>query len=346
MNIQSKRLEELDHIRVLSMIAVILLHTTSTYIFGDSRFTLLSMNAAFILNQAARFAVPAFILISGISLSFSKNDIPFSEFLKKRTKKIILPYLFWCVIYYLYNNNFSLQNINAVDFFKGILTGSFAVHLYFVVVMLQLYLIYFFLKRFIEKHRSHALILSFAITFFFQESIYLNCFGIRILPEFLSPYSYLLFPTWLFYFVAGMCLSRENLGKIIKFGREHLWSLIIAVLSYLFLFAIDSKLTNSYESSIKPIILPYTALVLVTACSVASFLKQRSRIYDFIIRELSKISYTVYLCHILFICLFNKLGFFTHGIYGFILLFAAVFLSSILFSWVADRIFAMFKRKI
>ena len=87
-----KRIKELDFTRVIAMFAVVMIHVTSTYINQDSSFILFDMNLAFILNQVSRFSVPLFIVLSGISLGFSKPIGDPLLFYKKRLVKIGIPY--------------------------------------------------------------------------------------------------------------------------------------------------------------------------------------------------------------------------------------------------------------
>ena len=65
LNMATCRRPALDFLRVLAMLAVILIHVTSTYIAAESHITFLGMNLALFLNQAARFCVPLFLFLSG-----------------------------------------------------------------------------------------------------------------------------------------------------------------------------------------------------------------------------------------------------------------------------------------
>ena len=73
---RAARLPEIDFLRCLSMLAVITIHVTSTYLHGDSRVLILGMNLSFLLNQAARFSVPMFLLLSGFSLGLAGGPPP------------------------------------------------------------------------------------------------------------------------------------------------------------------------------------------------------------------------------------------------------------------------------
>jgi len=87
-----KKVEELDAARVVSMLAVIAIHVTAPYIGADSDFLLGGMNLAYIINQAARFAVPLFVLLSGASLGLGK-DLPAGQFYRRRVVKLGIPYV-------------------------------------------------------------------------------------------------------------------------------------------------------------------------------------------------------------------------------------------------------------
>lgn len=65
-----------DFIRVISMLSVIFLHATSTYIFAPSHYFLGGMSLAFFINQGVRYCVPLFFMLSGMSLEVSFRRSP------------------------------------------------------------------------------------------------------------------------------------------------------------------------------------------------------------------------------------------------------------------------------
>ena len=91
---------EIDFLRIVSIIAVVLIHSTSK-ILDYSKFNLLAHPLTFFLNQILRFAVPLFFMISAFVLEDKYSDnLNYISYLKKRFSKIFLPYLFWSLIYY------------------------------------------------------------------------------------------------------------------------------------------------------------------------------------------------------------------------------------------------------
>ena len=83
-----ERKPELDLGRVLAMLAVVAIHVSSGYIYAESAFSPGGMNPAFVLNQAGRFCVPLFILLSGASLGLRSGKEAPLRFWLSRLKKL------------------------------------------------------------------------------------------------------------------------------------------------------------------------------------------------------------------------------------------------------------------
>jgi surface polysaccharide O-acyltransferase-like enzyme len=179
-----------------------------------------------IINSISRFALPMFFFLSGYSLTFSdmskQRTYSLKSFLKHRSKKILVPFIIWSTVYefelYLIYNYFkvSAQNEFANFDFKSVLitivTGNSKYHLYFIVVLIQLYIIYWIL---------------FNMKIYSKVSFVAISFGITIIATLLSyttqndglivHYSFL---PWLFYFAFGMWLAsnKHNGKKYLKTG--------------------------------------------------------------------------------------------------------------------------------
>ncbi len=91
------------------MLAVISIHVSSTYLSYETGHLFLGMNLAFLLNQAARFSVPLFLLLSGFSLEQTGRQVPYLTFLRTRSARVLPPYLGWVLLYALANTGFDLH---------------------------------------------------------------------------------------------------------------------------------------------------------------------------------------------------------------------------------------------
>ena len=93
-------------------------------------------------NQAARFGVPVFFLLSGIGLGLSKRPLKLPGFWLHRLRKTAIPYVLWSLFYFLVNNRRQLPAMGLLPALgtlgKMLLTGGAASHLWFLPVLLQL----------------------------------------------------------------------------------------------------------------------------------------------------------------------------------------------------------------
>ena len=141
--IMQKRLFNIDLLKIICCISVILIHVSATYINTISN----HMNEIFyinLLNCITRFAVPCFVMISGyFAISNNKNDDCIT-FYKKKIKSIIIPMIIFSVIYLIYDltNNIlenAISNIKVLLF--SFITGNLEYHMWYLYMVIFLYLI-------------------------------------------------------------------------------------------------------------------------------------------------------------------------------------------------------------
>jgi surface polysaccharide O-acyltransferase-like enzyme len=256
------------------MFAVIAIHVTSVYI-DNSR-------SLFAINQLSRFAVPLFVLLSGISLSISEERTP-----SQLIARLVPPYLLWCVVY------------------SSVLTP----HLYFVVVIVQMYILFPFLKKL--KERNPCFLFGGAIVcgLAFTGISWLSELGIELRPEFIRTRLWYLFPVWIAYFVAGLYVTRSRLEKALVIVRRHAVVLLIAAVLLAVLYAIEARYTKTAGSSIKPSLFIYTPVCFAAFCGLGASIEK----FSFLKRAVSfaaRHSLTVYFCHVKFLELLRPLELF------------------------------------
>lgn len=333
----TSRVWELDLARVCAMLAVILIHATGAYIGAESRFTCFGANAAFWGNQLARFAVPLFILLSGISLRLSDRWQGAARFYRKRLTKIGLPYILWSLVYELMGNGFSLSALFAAEHLpalgRTLLLGRAESHLYFIVVLAQLYLLYPALRRRAAAAPKRLLTASLIVTVAAQCVIVFAEQGIELLPVSLRAYLWILFPTWLFYFVLGMLLA----GRLDRFRRVCVENrgCCFALFAAAELFCVlDARCSGSLGAA-KPVLIPTTILAL--ACTFAAWDRVgKSRTVRGVIAFLSRHSMTVYFGHVLALRLLGGAAYRIGGMAAPAFLFAAALLLSVPAAWIID----------
>lgn len=194
------RSSEIDLMKVLSCLAVIAIHLSAMGVvapaMGASAYGL-----AVTINGLAYFAVPSFIFLSGMTLSlrYGKGAVMLGPFLKRRVSGILLPYWGWSFAYffiYAFAGYYALDpgNILSVAFLG---TGEY--HLYFVVILFQLYLLYPWLHRLGNRMGYKALLAAAAVLQI--------CFALWA-PAF--PYMDRVFVPYLIHFCAGMLCAHQR----------------------------------------------------------------------------------------------------------------------------------------
>ena len=140
------KLTEIDIMRAIAIIAVLLIHGTS----GATQLPLRTGSHAvfFILNKASLFTVPLFIWISGVVLFYSYYDRweqgMSLVFWTKRLRKILIPYILWSLFYYLFNQFIfhGRFGFDVVHVIKLLMSGNASYHLYYMIIIVQFYLLF------------------------------------------------------------------------------------------------------------------------------------------------------------------------------------------------------------
>jgi surface polysaccharide O-acyltransferase-like enzyme len=130
-----------DRLRNLATVMVIGIHVAAPVAHGDGQdFNGSWWWAGNFWNSLTRPAVPLFVMLSGYLLL--GKDYPLPDFLKRRFSRVVIPAIFWMLIYSFYNYmaNGSPSSIGAA--LKGIFTGPVHYHLWFIYLIIGLYLVY------------------------------------------------------------------------------------------------------------------------------------------------------------------------------------------------------------
>lgn len=289
---RGKRFDDLYVLRLIATVAVIAIHTTSQ----DMTLSFLGYYG----NQLARFSVPMFLILSGFLLfqsDLTDGLLPLSQFYRKRFRRILLPYILWTIFYSLilhyYFNGTQNAHMILPDMIRHFFLGNGFTHLYFVVIIIQLYLLYPFMRNTFKAYPGICLLLSLLVSFICQLLLYLHAVNAIHLPVYHGEIYLIAFPVWLFYFILGMFLALkdqdlEQSGKLSWPGWAAVWAASFALLLW------DSHRTASFALSLKPTVIFY---------ATASFFFLRSWLNRYpvkvgpFIKWFSDQSFLIYLLH-------------------------------------------------
>ncbi|MDO8269206.1 MAG: acyltransferase [Candidatus Levybacteria bacterium] len=150
----------IDALRVLAILAVIMIHV-STKTLSMLKLQVDEATFSLFLNQISRFAVPLFFLISGFVLELNnKEGLSYLKFFKKRATRIITPFLFWTLLYFLIACNFNFSTVFTDKFFWTVILGTASYHLYFIPTLILFYLAFPFLHAGINILKKPVVLLT------------------------------------------------------------------------------------------------------------------------------------------------------------------------------------------
>ncbi|MBR4702566.1 MAG: acyltransferase [Oscillospiraceae bacterium] len=322
-----KRHMGLDLARAFGMLAVVLIHASSTFTLQPSRLSLWGVTPALLCNQAARFAVPLFFLLSGLCLGLGRGKLKLPDFWLGRLRRVGLPYLIWTLFYFFWNHRGPAFFPSLGELGGALLWGSADSHLWFIAVLLQLYLLYPLLRLCMDRLEGLTLAVSFLLSLFCTLVIYVPL----PLSGWWRPQLWRLFPTWLFYFVLGMAVTPERLEKLTAFAERRALPLALLTLASCLVYAWDAG-NSGDPDSIKPQLFLFTPLVFAALLGSRKWLRKLPAT-ERAVAFLSEKSMTVYFSHVFFLGCLRRLPLLMGNALGMLALFAGTVLSSLLFAW-------------
>ena len=315
--------------RVAACFMVLLVHSTEPFYLGGEGSLILTKSDAFwssFFDSFVRACVPLFIVAS----SYLQFPIHYSagEFVRRRSVRILIPFLVWTVVYALVWGE-PVENFRNLIFNFNYASG----HLWFVYMLIGIYMIMPLLSPWAEKVGKRELQVYLAIWVFtlfiplirdWVGGTMAFTYGPSGLPR------QTLYPLWgetswnsygIFYYISGF-VGYLFLGLYLrKFVGELSWgkTLAIAIPSYLagFVVVFGGFLRRVYESAEG--VFPVGGLVekavwwettwcndtigvaLMTLAWILLFRKITAdgAFYKKVLLPVSKASYGMYLCHLL-----------------------------------------------
>ncbi|OKP87101.1 hypothetical protein A3844_11455 [Paenibacillus helianthi] len=161
---QKERIPQLDIFRAVAIFAVIAIHATSRTL-AETLDT--SMFHPFLfINKFSQFAVPSFVFLSGFVLFYNYIDRPLSgktlgKFYSHRLIYIILPYVVFSLMYFILKmtagHTWSMPlDEMARKLGKYLLTGTAYTHLYYIIIIIQFYILFPLMLWCLQKVRRLA----------------------------------------------------------------------------------------------------------------------------------------------------------------------------------------------
>lgn len=279
----------LDLMRIMATFLVIVLHTSSVYFSQFHNYWSISL----FYDNFSRVSVPIFFLISGYLLLGKEESI--SSFMIKRSSKIIIPFLAWTLFYIAYDYDGWSKSSNLYS----LINKPAFYHLWFLYAIMFMYALTPAL-RVVIKYSDKSILKYIILIWFSYASIYQLTFDIKsqVIDGVLNKLSSSLenYVSLLGIYILG--------GYIRKFKPSYPFlNLAVVFISCMALNLIMTRLLSTYTGSPNQILFKYySPLVVISSCAIFMFFLK----FDFnvnpktesITREVSKLSFGVYLIHV------------------------------------------------
>jgi len=309
-----QRLDYFDFLRALAIISVVLLHSAAPLLYEFNYISIIDWQIANIYDSLTRWCVPIFLMVSGYLNINSPHRT--TIFYKKRFTKIIIPFVFWGIFYYLFslylNPNIylfpALLDLHTYTIFlKQLVFGPVYYHLWFLYSIIILYLLNPMLKELLNRISTRTLS-YFVIIYFFLISgnnILNSLFDIGINTSGLA--NSVGYFTYGFLFI-GYYLLGYLLGQVEKIDKVILN--FVGVLSIVITIAGTYVITLKNDGIFNAFFYHYLNFNTVfVSVWVFLLLKIKNPKKNKLISNISKYSFGIYLVHVFVIDLLNKYDF-------------------------------------
>lgn len=290
----------LDITRIIAVLAVVMIHVSAELVisFDASSPEFMWGN---IFDSISRIGVPLFVMISGSLMLDENKTISIKNIFFKNIKTTVYLLFFWSALYCgVYNITFPLIKGETISFSNVIY--SFAMgyyHMWYLYMIIGLYLITPFLRKFVKKENKQLIILFITIALITRFSLpLLNGLSliwgkVAYLVAFIEKFNIGFFGDYITYYIIGWYLTHIEIKKKWRFYCLG----IIALLANILYVQITKDYNNGYSN----------ANILVLLYSIAVFMAINSSLkceindkIKKILETLSRLSFGVYIVHPLF----------------------------------------------
>jgi surface polysaccharide O-acyltransferase-like enzyme len=255
-----------DIIRIIAAFFVVLSHATDRFVLYTVLKQSLAWNIIYYLNTLSHVAVPLFIMLSGYLLLRKGKFRNIKLFYKRRLSRILLPFIFWVTIYTGFDINWDKTRLTAQYILQRLWNGDLW-HLYFLVVILELYLISPILMRIIENlNKKGKTILFWSLLGFSVCCSLLNIYNIDFKRNSLT-----MFIPYISIFYAGAYLRGVNIRKKFIPVLLAIFLILPTFANYIGNGVLGAFIVLNYS----PTLLPMTLCLFLALKNIEQFLKKQ-----------------------------------------------------------------------
>lgn len=307
---EKKRLIYPDVLRIISIFCVIVIHVASK-LWKTVPILSAEWIAFTAIDSLCRFAVPVFVMVSGMFMLSPEKDRGLKDLYLKKILRILTCFIFWSA-FYVFIENFSemilhrsVPNIDCTKIIEQFISGKY--HLWFLYMIVGLYIVTPLLRKIVLNKKD----MLYFLMIWFVFCIIKNCM------PFIPKYRDLLSGTfdafkmsiaieYSGYYVLGYYLHNYTISRKMKTAANILAGLGVVAMTALTAYYSQKK--SEYDDTFFEYLLPMTAFLSVSVfLPVQKICEKKKTTEKFrrILGTLSKISFGVYLVHVFILeCIF------------------------------------------
>lgn len=303
----TKRKHELSLMNVILCMLVIFIHAASTAVTAADK---ASVEYAILLPawRLAACAVPGFIFLSAVkfALGADKAGFAYGQYVLGRIKRVWVPYALAVLVYFVYFVLLNYMEPSAGELIKLLFDGNMCGHFYFVVAIMQFYLLAPLWRAVLHKlgepvYAVLALVAAVPLSWIFGQ----------YLPELIAlfykggvfPYADRVFSTYILWWMAGLAVGK-NYGRV-KEALTQAWKGVTGL--FVFAAVLSGGLSYLHFSGKAYFYWLETVHVFYIICAVTFLFTVTSKISELPVLSARPIiltdraSYSIYLWHPLFL---------------------------------------------
>lgn len=284
---------ELTYARAIFCIIIVLVHAMTGFI-NDIHVGAIQKRIVQIMQIMLLSATPCFIMLSEILLGMRYSKYLPKNFLTKRIKFILLPYIVFALfvileIYFDPAKHFTLWYLILNILIEGKFFG------WFVLVIFQFFILHMLFYKVLDKMKPLIpIVVSLAISFTHALLMYYSTTYLNWWHEHYILYNRTIILNWLFYFVLGFYIGKYY-DVVMEFVQRKIYWILLLFIASAGVIAIDFfKFEVYFNESNRFDLFVFSAAFFVLIISLSKIL---CRIHLTFIYMISEISFFIYLSH-------------------------------------------------
>ncbi len=303
---KKQRIYYLDYLRVFATFAVVVIHVVAQLWYSEApkSFNWQILN---IYNSLSRWAVPIFVMISGVV--FLQRDIKIRNIYTKYIPRLAVAYLLWQFLYAAVGGG---RNVKETIF--ATVTSITRYHLWYIPMIIGIYMCIPILKTIVtsEKTTKYFLGIAFIFTYLLPQLIMIASHFFSepasdMISSVLDKFDFYIISGYSSYFIAGYVLNKVELSKL---KRRIIY--ILGVFGFISTIVCTVFISLILNTQIDYFYGYLTVNILF--CSLAVFVWFKYNVHsipklDKIISKMSQYSFGTYLVHVFVMETLQHFGF-------------------------------------